>query len=115
MRANFVDRAGSPLADLAAKRGTATALAAHAGLIRRDECFGDAVDFGILLGRKAWPFGRIGAAGPAALAVEGRLGASLRRQDIAAGQSDRPRRKWILFGPYQRPEAPAEDDREEEH
>ena len=27
----------------------------------------------------------------------------------------RPRRKWILFGPYQRPEAPAEDDREEEH
>lgn len=26
----------------------------------------------------------------------------------------RPRRKWILFGPYQRPEASAEGDREEE-
>jgi hypothetical protein len=27
----------------------------------------------------------------------------------------RPRRKWILFGPYVRPEAPSEGDREEEH
>jgi type IV secretory pathway VirB10-like protein len=26
----------------------------------------------------------------------------------------RPRRRWILFGPYERREAPAEDDREEE-
>jgi hypothetical protein len=26
----------------------------------------------------------------------------------------RPRRRWILFGPYVRPEAPAEGDREEE-
>jgi hypothetical protein len=26
----------------------------------------------------------------------------------------RPRRRWILFGPYDRREAPAEDDREEE-
>jgi hypothetical protein len=26
----------------------------------------------------------------------------------------RPRRRWVLFGPYERREAPAEDDREEE-
>jgi type IV secretory pathway VirB10-like protein len=26
----------------------------------------------------------------------------------------RPRRRWILFGPYERRDAPAEDDREEE-
>ena len=70
MRARVVDAAGRVLADFAGKRCAAAILETHAREIRRDQRFGDAVEFGILLGRKARPVRRIGAAGAAALAVE---------------------------------------------
>ena len=83
MRARVVDAAGGVLADFAAKRSAAATLETHAGEIRGDQRFRDTLKLGIILGRKARPVRRIGAAGAAALAVEDgeRLDILARRQN----------------------------------
>src|SRR6185437_17051072 len=63
-----VDRARSRLSNPALQRRAAVAVAAHARAARVDELGRDAVERFIVLGRKARPVRRIGAAGAAGLA-----------------------------------------------
>src|ERR1700760_3618650 len=67
---DLVDATSGRLADLPGKCGTAHAITAHAGFVGRHEFLRNPVELRVVFGREAWPFGRIGTAGAAALAIE---------------------------------------------
>ena len=66
--AQIVDRAAGRFSDLALEGGTAIALAAHPSATPIDEGVGNTRERRLALKRESGPFGRIGAAGTAALA-----------------------------------------------
>ena len=98
--AEIIDAAGRMFAHLAGERRTSAALAAHSGLVGRYQLGRNAIELLVVLGREAWPVGRIGAAGAAALAVEDRdrAGILVDRHKGLAGQAERPRRDGCATG-----------------
>ena len=98
VRSDVVNAASRRFADFAGQGRTAHALAVHARQVGRYIFFRDAVELRIVLGGEAWPFGRIGTARAAALAVEERSGLVLRGKACGSGQGEQPRPDRIAIG-----------------
>lgn len=86
MRARVVDATSSRFADFAAKRGAAAVFEANAGQVGGDQRFGDALELGVVLGRKARPIRCISTTSAATLAIEDGNLVDVRRRTGLSGQ-----------------------------